>query len=34
MLSNPGDHTFKVGDRMRIKYMPDREEYPVMVKIL
>ena len=34
MLSNPGDHTFKVGDRMKIKYMPDREEYPVMVKIL
>ena len=34
MLSNPGDHTFKVGDRMRIKYLPDREEYPVMVKIL
>ena len=34
LLSNPGDHTFKVGDRMVIKYLPDREEYPVLVEIL
>ena len=34
MLSNPGDHTFKTGDRIRIRYLPDRQDYPVLVKIL
>ena len=34
MLTNPGDHTFKVGDRLRIRYLPDRQDYPVLVKIL
>ena len=34
LLSNPGDHSFKEGDKMRIKYLPDRQEYPVMVKLL
>ena len=32
MLSNPGDHKFEVGDRLRIKYLPDKQEYPVMVE--
>jgi hypothetical protein len=32
MLSNPGDHKFKEGDRLRIKYLPDKQEYPVMVE--
>ena len=31
MLSNPGKHTFKEGDRIRIKYLPDRQEYPVLL---
>lgn len=34
LLSNPGDHIFQVGDRLRIKYLPDRKDYPVLVKIL
>lgn len=34
LLSNPGDHEFKKGDRIRIKYLPDRQDYPVLVKIL
>ena len=34
MLSNPGDHTFKAGDRIIIRYLPDRQDYPVLVKIL
>lgn len=34
MLSNPGSHTFKEGDRMKIKYLPDRQDYPVLVQIL
>ena len=34
MLSNPGDHTFKAGDRIRIRYLPDRQDYPVLVNIL
>ena len=32
MLSNPGDHKFEEGDRLRIKYLPDKQEYPVMVE--
>lgn len=31
LLTNPGDRTFKEGDRMRIKYLPDRQDYPVLV---
>ncbi|MBR4235556.1 MAG: hypothetical protein IKR85_05770 [Clostridia bacterium] len=34
LLSNPGNHTFTEGDRLRIKYLPDRQEYPVLVEIL
>ena len=34
LLSNPGDYTFVEGDRIRIRYLPDRKEYPVLVKIL
>ena len=34
LLTNPGDHTFKVGDRIRIKYLPDRQDYPVMLEII
>lgn len=34
LLSNPGDHEFQEGDRMVIKYLPDRQDYPVLVKIL
>ena len=34
LLSNPGDHTFKEGDKLKIKYLPDRLEYPVLVRIL
>ena len=34
LLSNPGKHTFKEGDKVRIKYLPDRPDYPVLVKIL
>ena len=34
LLSNPGDHKFKEGDRLRIKYLPDKQEYPVMVETL
>ena len=34
MLSNPGDHTFKAGDRIIIRYLPNRQDYPVLVKIL
>lgn len=33
MLSNPGSHQFKEGDRIRIKYLPDRKEYPVLVTV-
>ncbi len=33
MLTNPGDYKFQVGDRMKIKYLPDRQEYPVLVEI-
>ena len=33
LLSNPGNHTFKKGDKITIKYLPDRQEYPVLVKI-
>lgn len=32
MLTNPGDHKFKVGDKLRIKYLPERPDYPVWVK--
>ena len=31
MLTNPGNHTFKEGDKIKIKYLPDRQDYPVMV---
>ena len=31
LLTNPGNHTFKEGDRIKIKYLPDRQDYPVMV---
>ena len=34
LLSNPGDHVFKEGDRIRIKYLPDRQDYPVLVKTM
>ena len=34
LLSNPGDHIFKEGDKIKIKYLPSRQEYPVLVKIL
>lgn len=34
LLSNPGSHRFKAGDRISIKYLPGREDYPVLVKIL
>ena len=30
-LTNPGNHTFKEGDRIRIKYLPERQDYPVLV---
>ena len=31
LLSNPGDLKLEVGSRMKIKYLPDRQDYPVMV---
>jgi len=31
MLTNPGNHTFKEGDTIKVKYLPDRQDYPVMV---
>ena len=34
MLTNPGDHTFRQGDKIKIRYLPDRQDYPVLVKIL
>ena len=34
LLSNPGDHKFKEGDKIRIKYLPNRQDYPVLAKIL
>ena len=34
MLTNFGNLSFQEGDRMRIKYLPDRQDYPVFVKIL
>ena len=34
MLTNPGNHTFKKGDKIKIKYLPDKQDYPVLVKIL
>ena len=30
MLSNPGDHAFKIGDKIKIKYLPKRQDYPVL----
>lgn len=33
MLSNPGEG-LKVGSRVIIKYLPDKQEYPVLVEIL
>ena len=33
LLSNPGDHSFNV-EKVRVKYLPGREDYPVLVKIL
>lgn len=33
LLSNPGDHTFEIGDRMKIRYIPDRQEYPVLLEV-
>lgn len=32
ILTNPGDYEFQVGDRVRIKYLPDRQENPVMIE--
>ena len=32
LLSNPGDHTFKEGDKVKIKYLPDKPEYPVLLE--
>ncbi len=34
MLTNPGNHRFTEGDRMKIRYLPDRQEYPVLVEML
>ena len=34
LLSNPGRHKFKDGDNIRIKYLSDRQDYPVLVEIL
>ncbi len=34
MLTNPGNHRFTEGDRMKIKYLPDQQEYPVLVEML
>lgn len=34
MLTNPGSNTFKKGDRIKIKYLPGRQDYPVLVEIL
>ena len=34
LLTNPGNHTFKEGDKIKIKYLPERQDYPVLVKIL
>lgn len=34
MLTNFGDHTFKEGDRIQIRYLPERQDYPVLVKVL
>ena len=31
MLTNTGKHTFKEGDQVRIRYLPDRTDYPVLV---
>lgn len=32
MLSNPGNRTFQVGDTIKIKYLPEKQEYPVLVE--
>ena len=34
MLTNPVSNTFKKGDRIKIKYLPGRQDYPVLVEIL
>ena len=34
LLSNPGSHKFKEGDKIRIKSLVNRQDYPVLVKIL
>ena len=32
LLTNPGNHTFKEGDKIRIKYLSERQDYPVLVE--
>lgn len=34
LLSNPKGLSFDIGSRMKIKYLPDRQEYPVLTEIL
>lgn len=34
LLSNPGNHRFKKGDRIIIKYLRDKQDYPVLIKII
>jgi len=34
MLTNTGDHTFKTGDRVMIRYLPERQDYSVLVEVL
>ena len=34
MLTNEGKNTFKEGDRMKIRYLPDRQDYPVFIEKL
>lgn len=34
MLTNEGDNKFKKGDRLKIRYLPDRQDYPVLIEKL
>ena len=34
MLIDHGSRTFQIGDRVRIKYLPDRKDYPIFISTL
>lgn len=34
LLSNPGSHRLKKGDKIIIKYLPDKQDYPVLIKVI